>query len=556
MSPHRTPVILIGMLLAVFMASGCNSGGSSGNGDGQRDANIVQAPVENTDSPLGTNLSSIVDYNPEWAFVNVFLASRNWISGRGYTWDDGREIDVDEHGWVRSLKVEQIARTLLLWDLAPGSFPSGTYIVLYEGQGTLQYSGAQHSVAASTPGRDVLEVASDSGGIEIDITSVNPDNYLRNIRVIVPGGRCENDPRVYCEDAFTCAAGARCISFEENYRQVPFHPLFLSSIATYKVLRFMDWMATNDADITSWTDRPKVDDARYVTDGVPVEIMVDLANLLSADPWFTLPHTADDNFVRQFAQVVDERLAPGLHAWVEHSNEVWNSMFSQSAYARSEGERLGLGDSPYQSQIRYHSRRSVEIFDIWSQEIASDRLVRVMGSQAANSWVSTTALEFENAASSTDVLAIAPYFGGALGTPGALGTMHVDDVFDYLTDIALPDAIADMNESAAVANSYGVELVAYEGGQHLVGVYGEENNAYLNSIFDAVNRDPRMATLYADYLSAWRDAGGHLFAHYLNCGKYTKWGRWGSLESLYQTRGEAPKYDALQTFIEDNPQWW
>lgn len=61
-----------------------------------------------------------------------------------------------------------------------------------------------------------------------------------------------------------------------------------------------------------------------------------------------------------------------------------------------------------------------------------------------------------------------------------------------------------------------------------------------------------MGDIYTAYLNSWKSKGGGLFIHYLNCLNYTKWGYWGSLERLHQNPATAPKYAALQQFIEDN----
>ena len=90
--------------------------------------------------------------------------------------------------------------------------------------------------------------------------------------------------------------------------------------------------------------------------------MIDLCNRLQVDPWFCIPHLADDDYVRQFATMVRERLDPKLKVYVEHSNEVWNGQFAQARYAKEEGRRLGLSDNDFQAQLYYHSMRSVQIF--------------------------------------------------------------------------------------------------------------------------------------------------------------------------------------------------
>jgi hypothetical protein len=48
----------------------------------------------------------------------------------------------------------------------------------------------------------------------------------------------------------------------------------------------------------------------------------------------------------------------------------------------------------------------------------------------------------------------------------------------------------------------------------------------------------------------WADVGGGLFMHYTNCNVYGLLGRFGSLEYLDQPRAEAPKYDAIQRWLE------
>ena len=58
--------------------------------------------------------------------------------------------------------------------------------------------------------------------------------------------------------------------------------------------------------------------------------MIDLGNELEKDIWLNIPHLADDAFVRAMAEAVRDSLDPALKVYVEFSNEVWNSQFSQS----------------------------------------------------------------------------------------------------------------------------------------------------------------------------------------------------------------------------------
>jgi len=563
---RRARGLVVAALVAV-LGSGCNGGGSAADaGDGGDSADAGPSidaigPVNphNAASALATNLNGISDWSTEWPFVDLFKMSRAWISGSSSEWDDGRALDLDQHGWVRSLQSDQIARTLIFWSDG-GEHPAGQYHVLYEGAGTIEYwSGASKNEALSTPGHDIIDVTPADGGIGINITAISASNYLRNVRVLMPGGVCDDDMYAWCGDDFDCPT-SDCALFVDSYDTQIFHPTFLDRIKTYKVLRFMDWMSTNDSPISLWSERAEIDDVRWSgAAGVPVEIMVELANRLHADPWFCMPHLADDYFVTSFAQAVAGGLDSRLSAYIEHSNEVWNGIFAQSDYARTQGTSLGLSTDGYQAQLYYHAKRSVEIFDSWEEHLPLSRLVRVMASQAASTWVSEQVLFFEGAFQKSDALGIAPYFGHYLGSPeeqSRVQAMSAEEVLQELADVGVPNALTWVEEQAIVAGDHGVELIAYEGGQHLAGHGGVENNDTINALFDAANRDPDMGDLYETYLDGWRANGGHMFAHFVNCAGWSKWGRWGALEWMMQSRDDSPKFDALQSFIEDNPRWW
>jgi hypothetical protein len=507
-------------------------------------------------SPLGTNLTEVADYSPEWAFVDVFRSSRAWISGSKTAWQDGRALDLDEHGWVRRLAPDQVARTLMF--SAEGiEYPAGEYTVLYRGEGEIQYARDAEIVSA-TAGRHVIRVAGGRGGIGLELVATNPVDPVRDIRVLMPGGACDEDPHLGCQADADCGQG-RCIAFVDGHERQVFHPKFLERTRSYSVLRFMDWMKTNDSQQKRWNDRPKPTDARWTDKGVPVEVIVALANRLGAEPWFTLGHQVDDAYVAEFAKVVRGSLDPALRVHVEHSNEVWNHTFSQAKYALEQGKRLGLSENDFEAQLRWHAKRSVEMFEIFERVFEGrSRLVRVMGSQL-NPWASETLLTFQDAHEQTDALAIAPYFGGGLGHEkhqARLQTTTPEALLDELEHRVLPGVDEAVRANAIVSERYGIELVAYEGGQHLVGVGPVVTDPRINRLFDEVNRHPRMGHLYRSYLEGWKRNGGHLFVHFNNCYVNNQHGRWGALESLLQPRDRAPKFDALATFIEQNPRWW
>lgn len=511
----------------------------------------------NDRSPLGTNLSGIADWSTEIPFIDLFRMSRELTSGSAQAWADGRKLDCDPHGWLKSLAPGQEARTVML----NGSrFRDGRYVVLYEGRGEYRYAGsARLDGAASRPGRDVLSLERARGdtGITMDFSSIASGDPMRNIRVVPPGGACEVDRARFCDPEHPCASGA-CLTFAEHHDELIFHPDFLASIQRYGMIRFMDWTQTNNSEVVSWEQRGKVENQTWATrGGVPFEIMVKLANQLGAQPWFTIPHQANDDYVRKLAELLKATVDPNLPIWVEWSNEVWNPMFQQYLYARRRAVELGYSDD-FQGSLRFQAKRSLEVFKIFEGVLGKERVKTVLGSQAGNTWVSTELLDYDGMAGHVDALAIAPYFGW-IAQPDELPkvrAMSVDQLIARTRDVMVPETKKWLADQGAVAKAHHVELVAYEAGQHFVGAGGAENDEQLNKLFDAVNRDPRMKELYTTYLDNWKASGGTWLNHFNNCDAWSKWGRWGALENMQQPRAEAPKFDALMTFIEKNPRWW
>jgi len=450
----------------------------------------------------------------------------------GVQWDTREPLELNPDGYPL-LAPGKAAATLMCRDLQ-GNYPGGEYVCLYDGDGSLEF-GFDARIVSQTPGRMVLKVTPTNSGVYLRITSTNPLNPVRDIRVIMPG-------------------------FEDSYETQVFHPDFLERIAPFKTLRFMDWQRTNNSPVSEWKDRSNPSDCSQGTKkGVALEYMIQLANLLNIDPWFCMPHLATDDFVRQFASMVKEQLKPNLHVYLEHSNEAWNGIFAQASYCQERGLALGLSTNPFEAQLKYHSQRSVTIFAIWESVFGSpDRLVRVLGSQHSNPWVSTTIMDWNNAWRYADCIAVASYFGGSLGLPSSAGEtvkMSVDQLLDACEADILKEA-AKTEKQAAEATARGLDLIAYEGGQHLVGVSGAESSVALTELFQEANRHSRMKALYLKDLTAWKQSGGKLFLAYSSIGCYTKWGSWGVLESQAQDTRSAPKYQALLEFMagQDQPQ--
>ena len=283
-------------------------------------------------------------------------------------------------------------------------------------------------------------------------------------------------------------------------------------------------------------------------------------SLLSAEPLelTNIPHLADDEYVRQLASAVREKLPEEFRVWVEYSNEVWNGQFKQ--YEEVGRCASATGKKEFGAAMICYSERADQVFRTWRAAFgeSASRVVRVVGSQAVNPWVSKNILKHAKLYERADALAIAPYFGfiARRKNEAERARLSVDELLSRTEREILPKAIEHIKAQAEVAERYGLDLVAYEGGQHYSAAGGVENNEKITALFDAINRHPRMKDLYLRYLEAWSQSGGRLFMHYNDVGPYTKWGRWGLKEYPDQPRADAPKFDAVMEFIEQTPRWW
>jgi hypothetical protein len=392
-------------------------------------------------------------------------------------------------------------------------------------------------VISRQPGRIVVDVNGKKGRLFLSLMKTNPENYVRNIHFIMPG-------------------------FEQTYKTEPFYPPFLQRWREFNTFRFVHWMKTDDLSIGAWEERPTPTYCNFTERGVPLEVMVDLCNRLKIAPWFCMPHAATDDYVRRFAAQVKAALDPTLKVYLEYSNEVWNNIFQQHHYAMEKAKELRLGpnERPWEGAAMFYARRAQEIFKIWEEAFGRrDRLVRVIAWQAASGpyWTDKMLLSYKDTAKHADALAIAPYITMCIGprsTPDVetVAQWSVDQVLDYAQNHALPQSIGWMKTQKAVADKYGLPMIAYEAGQHLVGVHGGENNEAMNRLFFAANRSPRMGAIYTKYLDAWRDIGGGLMCIFASTCKWSKWGSWGVTEYLDETESDQPKFKAVMEWNRKN----
>ena len=575
-------------------------------------------------------------------FVDVFRIARPF---KEYSCPD---ISYNSNGWPTTIpascktqanSLKQNATTILFRYLPADSIPNGKYTVLYEGKGTLAYYGiASKLTAESTVGRDVLNLQNQpvgsllyNTGLRVYITATDPSDPIRNIRIVMPGGTCAGNPTIRVNDANACAPG-QYQSFVDtlaaNRNAIVFNPDYLRVLKDFRTLRMMNFMeasprkdacpSVDPAKTTcllqerTWVQRAKMEDAvwggSYLTPalqryGVPLEVMVALANQLNVNPWFTLPHNANDDYVTNFATYVRDNLKPNLKAHIEYSNEAWNGDYLAALYVRKRGLALSLGSSEYWAGTYYYAKRAVEIFKLWETVFNDNsRLVRILGTQQAveAEWASRNMLTYADTKAHVDGLALAPYFWGCRHREAGTNTKcqdtnnvptvlaeakTLDDVFKVIDNAndpyALNAAIQMMQTHGKVAAEFDKALLAYEGGQHLTtnvplgSKITTVEKGDLTKLFAAANRDPRMGERYTRLLNAWKNLDKsqvsvkqgsttvtkslnvQTFMLYTLPQSFHPWGNFGIKEGLLQARSSAPKYDAAMQFQESQAKcWW
>lgn len=578
----------------------------------------------NAQSPLGVNVREVRYWGTEMHFIDFFKRAGNGANGlwltqcaypcnNGSTWNTQEQalLDVDADGWPRSLPdaSSTVAKyryvTTILW-MDSDKLPSGRWTVLYDGEGTLSYgmSNVSRNAAASAPGRDIFDVATGVSGLTLSITATDPQktgNYLRNIRVIPPGGTCNSDPFDYAAAVSACPSSFK--PFTETYAAQPFHPQFLSDLRPFAALRFMQFFSTNLDETSKWSERSRLSDASWGYNsrrGAPIEIALDMANALDASPWVSIPAKVDDDYVVQYARLAKSRMTTTRPIYVEYGNEVWNGSYPYSiaglwVQAQGRARWASSRESDYAKQMNWFAMRTKQICALWKQEFAerSGQVKCVMGAQGAGDWTTDHYLlacplhaaepggSACDAKAGIDGFAIGLYFGGHVNDPalqpqietqwftqadGGLSSLFQEITSgDALTppsgwtraraSVAMVSSIIATNR--ALADKYGLALYAYEGGNELFGRDGGAYQTKLQALVEQAQRDPRMDGVYSAVLDRWKANGANMYMVFESTGRYSRTrGNSTLLEWTGQPRGDSPKYAAVLRFIESNPCWW
>lgn len=459
---------------------------------------------------------------------------------------------------------------------------NGTYTVVVEGKGKLSFVYSEPAHFSSTSSEYSFTngttftfttngltnpdntgypatTGSGSGGngstmIWLQITESDSLNPVKNIKVLPPD--------------YTDAIGT-VHHFIDEYQSKPFHPKLIEDMQKYTAIRFMDIGKTNGSKVKYWSQIRKPNELGTKT--TPYIDMITLCNQANRDLWLTIPHLASNGFVDTLAQLVKANLKPTLKAYIEYSNEVWNTGFVQTGWASEQGMILGWVDNP---GGKYYVRRSSEIFKRFS-DIYKNNRNRILfvcawqmggGNSTLGDYYNDPLINQD--AVKPDLFAVAPYFyklyqQGDIGIQGeclwqtcdacvATNVPTVQTILDDMLNSVRTDVFNGLKYAKTGSDKYHIPLITYEGGPHAIGLWGAENSCALTDNLMKANRDPKMYDIYREWLDTLSSSGIQMLNLYFDCGGWSKWGAWG----LEEFRGQdmaSQKFKALVDWKGANP---
>lgn len=366
-----------------------------------------------------------------------------------------------------------------------------------------------------------------------------------------------------------------------------FDPSWLSFVKQWDVLRLLDVMQINNSPAVDPSDWPNYEFSFWsgarstnfgLKCGVPLEIIVKLANATGRPVWIMVPHRFTDAAIVRFAEYLRKHCEVPIY--VEYSNEIWNTGFEQTQFAQREGAKIKAwsGGSPTTHGLRWAGLRAAQVSSLFRH---------VYGTDSGNRWTGVICGQLFNPEdfplrfSGVDHFlnhkgglfrqgdsyktlfshaGVAAYFGPGPGNtkeePGRTLANWADlydqaefnrRLFEVLTNAA-GDSIGwfplhrvrsrwqiKMKQAAA----YGWSLVMYEGGNHALcglplrdNLNGETLGPKLNSSLAKFAVSQECADLHDELYQLWVSDGGYLPNKYQLLGQHTKYGPWGLFRDL------------------------
>ncbi|MFC1569448.1 T9SS type A sorting domain-containing protein [bacterium] len=366
--------------------------------------------------------------------------------------------------------------------------------------------------------------------------------------------------------------------YQEDTVQI-FTDGFLSAIAPFGYIRFMDWFSMNnelhapfdenEPIWLNWEDRKQLDDATQLEDkstgcvGPAWEYLLELANQSGQNFWINIPIGVDDDYIQQLASFLNTGLEGNPTIYIEYSNEVWNYGFPQSSWNLGMAQvELASGTSglDYDGKSddetirhRRYAHRLMEIVNVFISIFGQEQIKGVLAwwkGQGVGNFEDMLNYINDNYGPPNQIfyaIATTGYFGYSDGK--ADDEHNVDDILSANFEDAVSDAASwvPFNELAATWN---LKHVVYEGGESSSPGISAHTIALANRIMAA--RDIKMGDIIDYHIRHhWFGQGEEEvgeFTYFTLCGAYSRYGTYGLTDDINLVNRNY-KYPAIMTLL-------
>jgi hypothetical protein len=613
-------------IVVLFLLNGCLNDLSLGT-NGTKGAIGNPAPAAATTiNKMGINIDAPLDYSENRTFADMIKTARSFMAGSNV--NGSTYATVDANGWP--------TQDFSFYVYAGIKNMYGTYTLSFNGKATV-------TVACAASGNVTLsyDAVSNTSTGTIVVSTAQDDNACMTLTFTntqATASSATNTGVINIKLMRPNALGSST-SFPTS---TLFNTPLLALISNFSTVRYMDWLATNWNQQVNWSDRPLPSWATFNICsggtgvmpgnvvcpaygwqgiGAPIEYAVMLANTTNKDMWINIPAGANNAYVINEANLIKygsdginpytspqsnpvyPPLNANLNVYVEYSNEVWNSIFSQMqqncqlasdelvAGQNSDGDPTtinfdGLWESGSSATygnntawnwdmcFRRQAERTVQISNIFrsvfGDTVMITRIRPVMESQLGNPGAdlygeATMLLGYYDNLSpgNTPVATAHPpnyYIYGAGGSayynstdPSPSGVNN--DAAGLSTFFAELDPAASgfanaINADAAVVSTLGVKRVAYEGGPSLDNLGGSTPTGQyqvFNELAASAVTDSRMTTAMVTAHNLWAANGGELLNYFTATGNQ----QWGFTASIFNLI--SPKLNAITALNQTSP---
>lgn len=467
---------------------------------------------------LGINLEDPSYYMEEVPFVDLGKVISHWNSSSGGGFNNGQTLPANVNG-----------------------YPSGTFPPNHQAMFVMSM-GSGHP-----PG--YYNVRWTPTGVAATIDNATPNSFT-----FLKGTGASHTQLFRFNSGITSLSITRSGDPYTDADQI-FQEPFLRRCRNYEAIRFMNWglINTDRPNGVTWENRtPSGYYTHSITNGsgAAIEYMIELANQSQSDMWFCVHHQATNDYIIHAAELIKQRLKPGLKVYLEHSNEVWNAAFPQYVFSTGVGVGpTGIADT-YARAYAWHVARTATAAQIF--KASGIPTVSVLGVHFANPGFTTFAVgQGVTISGNIDAFAVGPYLGNTF-----YGLSHVvSGVKSMGVTWTLGELWRDlyqqrnyMRQWMDICRTYNKQLVAYEAGQHLGVSAAQHSDLALWQAFIDANRHPGMYDIYRAFLQMWyEETNNSLMVLFNSCQHYDQYGNWGLME--YDSQPNAPKYRAVMDHL-------